>query len=83
MTALGALAMLGAALVVGVIIALFVYFGPGPAAPQGASTTVVLAPGAGVTEIASDLRRGRVIGSNTVFVLAAELTGAAHKLKAG
>jgi UPF0755 protein len=83
MTALGALAMLGAALVVGVIIALFVYFGPGPPAPQGASTTVVLAPGAGVTEIASDLRRGRVIGSNTVFVLAAELTGAAHKLKAG
>jgi UPF0755 protein len=83
MTAFGALTMLGAALVVVVIIAFFVYFGPGPAAPQGASTTVVLAPGAGVTEIASDLRRGRVIGSNTAFVLAAELTGAAHKLKAG
>ena len=83
MTAFGALAMLGAALVVVIVIGLFVYFGPGPGAPQGASTTVVLAPGAGVAEIASDLRRGRVIGSNTVFVLAAEITGAAHRLKAG
>jgi UPF0755 protein len=80
MTAYGALATLGAALAIVAIIALFIYFGPGPAA-QG--STVVLAPGAGVTEIASDLRRARVIGSNTQFVLAAELTGAAHKLKAG
>jgi UPF0755 protein len=83
MTAYGALATLGAALLVGAVIALFVYFGPGPGAPQGSSTTVVLTPGAGVAEIASDLRRARVIGSNTMFVLAAELTGAAHKLKAG
>jgi UPF0755 protein len=83
MTAYGALATLGAALAILAVIALFVYFGPGPAPPRGSSTTVVLAPGAGVTEIASDLRRARVIGSNTMFVLAAELSGAAHKLKAG
>jgi UPF0755 protein len=83
MTAYGALATLGAALAILAVIGLFVYFGPGPAASRGASTTVVLAPGAGVTEIASDLRRARVIGSNTMFVLAAELSGAAHKLKAG
>jgi UPF0755 protein len=83
MTAYGALVTLGAALVVVAIIALFVYFGPGPKALQGDSTTVVLPAGAGVAEIATDLRRGGVIGSSTVFVLAAEVTGAAHKLKAG
>jgi UPF0755 protein len=83
MTAYGALVTLGAALVVVAVIALFVYLGPGPKAAQGDSTTVVLPAGAGVAEIATDLRRGGVIGSSTVFVLAAEVTGAAHRLKAG
>jgi UPF0755 protein len=83
MTAAGALVTLGAALALVGIVFLFIYFGPGPRAAQGGSTTVVLPAGAGVTEIAGDLRRGRVIGSSTAFVLAAELTGAAHKLKAG
>ena len=83
MTAYGALLTLGAALLLVLVVGLFVYLGPGPKAPQGASTTVELPSGAGVAEIAADLRRGGVIGSNTAFVLAAELTGAAHKLKAG
>ena len=83
MTAYGALATLGGALLILAVVALFVYFGPGPRAQQGASTTVVLPAGAGVAEIASDLRRGDAIGSSTAFVLAAELTGAAHRLKAG
>ena len=83
MTAAGALVTLGAALVVAAIVALFIYFGPGPKAPEGASTTVILPPGSGVTEVAADLRRGGVVGSETVFVLAAEATGAAHRLKAG
>ena len=83
MTAAGALVTLGAALVLLGIIGLFLYFGPGPKATEGASTTVILAPGSGVTEVAADLRRGGVVGSETVFVLAAEVTGAAHRLKAG
>jgi len=83
MTAAGALVTLGAALVLLGIIGLFVYLGPGPKAPEGASTTVVLAAGSGVAEVAADLRRGGVVGSETVFVLAAEVTGAAHRLKAG
>jgi UPF0755 protein len=83
MTAYGALLTLGAALLLVLVVGLFVYLGPGPRAQQGGSTTVVLPSGAGVAEIASDLRRGGVIGSNTAFVLAAEVTGAAHKLKAG
>jgi UPF0755 protein len=44
---------------------------------------VILRPGAGLPEIAADLRRAGVIGSDTLFVLGAEVTGAAHKLKAG
>jgi UPF0755 protein len=83
MTAAGALVTLGAAVLLLGIIGLFIYLGPGPKAPEGASTTVILAPGSGVTEVAADLRRGGVVGSGTVFVLAAELTGAAHRLKAG
>lgn len=83
MTAAGALLTIGAAVALGVLIALFVYFGPGPAARAGGSTTVILRPGAGLTEIAAQLRRAGVIGSDAVFVAASELTGAAHKLKAG
>lgn len=83
MTALGALATLGAALAVGLVVALLLYFGPGPAARQGASTTVVLRAGAHLPEIAADLRRAHVIGSDTLFVAAAEITGAARRLKAG
>jgi UPF0755 protein len=83
MTAYGALAVLGAGLAIALAAMLFVYFGPGPAARAGASTTVVLRPGAGVPEIAADLARAGVVGSDTLFILGAEGTGAAHKLKAG
>jgi UPF0755 protein len=64
-------------------VALLLFFGPGPAARHGTSTTVVLRPGAGVAEIAADLRRAGVIGSDTLFILGAETSGAAHRLKAG
>jgi UPF0755 protein len=83
MTALGALATLGAAVAIGLIFALFAYFGPGPAAPHPPSTTVILRPGAGLPEIGGDLKRAGVIGSDTSFILAAEITGAARRLKAG
>jgi UPF0755 protein len=79
-----ALATVGIALAVGVVVGLLVFFGPGPPSHHGASsTTVVLRPGAGVQEIAADLKRAGVIGSDTLFILGAEVSGAAHKLKAG
>jgi UPF0755 protein len=83
MAAVGALGVLGAAAVIAVVIALVVYLGPGPSAPVGASTTVILRPGASLSEIAADLKRGGVVGSDAAFVLAAEATGAARRLKAG
>jgi len=78
-----ALATVGIALAIGVVVALLLFFGPGPPSNHGTSTTVVLRPGAGVQEIAGDLKRAGVIGSDTLFILGSELSGAAHKLKAG
>jgi len=83
MTAAGALVTVGVAAALGLIVVLFAYFGAGPAARQGETTTVVLRPGAGVPEIASDLKRAGVIGSDTFFIVVAEVTGAAHRLRAG
>ena len=62
---------------------LWVYEGPGPAAARGASTEVVLASGAGLPRIAQTLSRAGVIRSGALFILAAQLTGAARHLKAG
>jgi UPF0755 protein len=59
------------------------YRGPGPAAPQGPATAVLLERGAGVGQIARTLEKAGVIGSTQVFLLAAKLTGAARDLKAG
>jgi UPF0755 protein len=73
----------GIALGVALMVALLVFFGPGPPARHGTSTTVVLRPGAGLPEIAAELRRGGVIGSDTLFILGAEISGAARRLKAG
>jgi UPF0755 protein len=83
MAAFGALSALVAAAVILGLAGLAIYFGPGPAAARGASTTVILRPGAGVSEIAADLSRAHVVRSGAAFVAAAELTGAAHRLKAG
>jgi UPF0755 protein len=55
------------------------YLGPGP----GRAADVVLSPGAGLAGIGSDLARAGVIRSQTGFMLAAVLSGAAHRLKAG
>jgi UPF0755 protein len=59
------------------------YRGPGPSAPSGPATTVILARGSGVTQIARTLKKAHVIGSTQVFLMAAKLTGAARSLKAG
>ena len=64
--------------------AAWTYSGPGPAARRGAAITdVVLPKGASVGQIASALKAAGVIGSRTVFVVAARLTGDARRLKAG
>jgi UPF0755 protein len=59
------------------------YRGPGPAAASGATTTVVLERGAGVTQIARTLKTAGVIGSSQAFLIAVKLTGATRDLKAG
>ncbi|HYD46405.1 MAG TPA: endolytic transglycosylase MltG [Phenylobacterium sp.] len=63
--------------------ALWTYSGPGPGAPAGEATTVVLRKGAGLQEIAATLDKAGVIGSRSVFLAAAQFTGAARELKAG
>jgi len=59
------------------------YRGPGPAAASGATTSVMLERGSGVTQIARALKKAGVIGSSQVFLMAVKLTGAARDLKAG
>lgn len=66
------------------LVGLWSYSGPGPAARGDApATTVVLERGSGVRQIADTLDRAGAIGSSGLFVLAARLTGAAGELKAG
>ncbi|MEO8113504.1 MAG: endolytic transglycosylase MltG, partial [Phenylobacterium sp.] len=62
---------------------IWTYRGPGPAAREGAATTVILERGSSVAQIARDLARAGVIRSAAVFALAARLNGAAVSLKAG
>jgi len=79
----GLLTMLGLAAMVVVLGAMWVYQGPGPAARSGDVTTVVLRRGASLPEIASTLEQAGVIRSSSLFLTAAQTTGAARKLKAG
>jgi UPF0755 protein len=76
---------LTAASVLGLFVlgGVWTYFGPGPKAPQGGITTVILERGAGVRQIAASLGEAGAISSPSVFVMAARLTGAASELKAG
>lgn len=80
---IAALVTVGVALAIAAIVAVALFLGPGPTARHGTSTTVILRPGAGLGEIAADLKRGGVIGSDTLFILGAEVSGAARRLKAG
>ncbi len=80
MSGFGVFALLGfLALATG----LWTYQGPGPAAKSGEQTTVDLRKGASLQEVASTLKRAKVIGSSSVFAAAAQLTGSARQLKAG
>jgi UPF0755 protein len=57
--------------------------GPGPSARTGDATTVILRKGASLPEIAATLESSGVVRSSSVFVTAAQVTGAARELKAG
>jgi UPF0755 protein len=74
------LATLAFALVVFGLWGLWVY---GAAGPSTQETTVVLRHGAGLPEIASQLEDQHVVRSASVFVAAAQISGAARRLKAG
>ncbi|HLZ83727.1 MAG TPA: endolytic transglycosylase MltG [Caulobacteraceae bacterium] len=55
------------------------YLGPGP----GRGVDVMLPAGAGLAGIGRDLAKAGVVRSQTGFIIAAVLSGAAHRLKAG
>ena len=79
----GGLTVLGLVAVLAVLGAVWVYQGPGPAARSGDVTNVVLRHGASLPEIASSLEQAGVIRSSSLFLTAAQTTGAARRLKAG
>ena len=85
MTIMGgsAFATLSLLFMLAVVGFLWLYQGSGPMARHGASTTVILKPGSGVSEIGAELARDGVIRSSTVFVVAAKVGGAGRRLKAG
>jgi UPF0755 protein len=66
-----------------VLIFVWAYETPGPAARQGGATTVILHRHDGVSVVAGELAEAGVIRSAALFVAAAELTRAAPRLKAG
>ena len=69
-------------LMLAAIVFAFLYAGPGPSAPQGAATTVILPRGAGVGGIGRAMKAAGVVRSQLLFELMAKLTGGA-RLKAG
>ena len=78
--ATSAAATLGLMLMLLALVGVWLFQGPGPAAR---ATDVILPPGARTPQIAAELKREGAISSSSVFMLAAELTGAARRLKAG
>ena len=79
----GALATLAVGIAAFVLLSLWIYRGAGPAARIGTVTTVILRKGAGVAEVGADLQQAGVIRSAPLFLAAAQVSGAAHRLKAG
>lgn len=77
------LATLAIAVLVFTAWGVWTYTSAGPAARQGAGTTVILRHGASLPEIAADLEDRGVVRSSSIFIAAAQITGAARALKAG
>jgi UPF0755 protein len=82
MVASGLVTLAIVVLVVG-IWGVLTYVSPGPAARHGGATTVILRHGARLPEIASTLEDRGVVRSSSLFMAAAQITGAARALKAG
>lgn len=80
---IGATATLSLIAIAGLIWVWSVYWGPGPRAAEGDTTTVILRSGAGVSEIGRALHDAGVIRSPDMFRAAASLTGADRRLRAG
>ena len=80
---IGATATLSLVAIAGLVWIWSVYWGPGPRAELGDTTTVVLRSGAGVSEIGQALHEAGVIRSPDMFRAAASLTGADRRLRAG
>jgi len=80
---LAAAAVIAGALLILALWSIWAFKGPGPAAVAGDSTDIELRQGGSLSEIASELARDHVIGSPTLFMAAAQLTGDARRLKAG
>jgi UPF0755 protein len=57
--------------------------GPGPAAPHGDSTDVVVPAGGGLAGVARSLEAAGVVRSRFAIMAAALASGSAHRLKAG
>lgn len=81
--AVGATVTVGGLALVALIAAIWIYNAPGPAARQGGETTVILRKGAGLSEISATIERSGVAPSASLFMAAAQLSGAARALKAG
>jgi UPF0755 protein len=80
---LSATATLAALGVIAAIVWVWLYNAPGPAARGGDATTVILRKGAGLSEIGAALEREGAVGSSSLFMAAAQLSGASRNLKAG
>jgi len=78
----GALIALGLAILLA-LAGVWTFAGPGPKAPAGEATVVVLERGSGVSQIGRALEKAGVISSAGLFAVAARLSGAASELKAG
>ena len=77
------LATLALAILLFVLWGLWSYNSAGPPARHGTETTVLLRHGAGLSEIAQDLEDQGVVRSASIFMAAAQVTGASRSLKAG
>ena len=79
----GAALTLAAIAVLALLVGVVAYLAPGPKARGGQATTVILRKGAGVSEIGAALKTAHAVASAQTFAAAAELTGAARRLKPG
>ncbi len=77
------LATLALAILVFALWGLWSFGSPGPPARHGTQTTVLLRHGAGLPEIGQDLEDQGVVRSASIFMAAAQITGASRALKAG